>query len=676
MSQHRRGGSLGALPALQSAEAAGQPLPLGFSAAEDKLDGEYDEEERDSPVAVRRRLSEDISLAVVLREPLPPSLEDQLRHCCGEGGARVSALSLALPGNDSAATSALVQLPVMAPAQHAHGEEGGVRGAGAGGEAPLLAGTLGSGTAAFDPGYTDWQALVQAPAHANQGQAATAGTSAAAGAPPRGLVTVPLLPAGANPGAVPLGTATFALEQEPAAGDVEALCALGTSLAAAIQHHTKALWEESLGFLTRVIPPQVVQRMLSAALSMGPLAAAAAPHPRAAAATGAAAPVEAAAVEAAEPATPSTPALARVGAPGGGLPRRRAPVSVTFRPFSASAERGGSDDGESFASCTEGSANSERGAVPEPETPQAGADTEVGAGSSKLSAGKPASAQPAAAGSAMDGQEQGQAHSGRHPPLSLEVKSVRQKWNLEFAEPVLEDAFRHWFNTLQTKTDLAVFRYFSVLLLVLAVALAVRGNTTLGDLLAMTHGLLSVAALGAIMLYNTRWYIERRSTVVAAVRLCSAGLLLVHAYADPDFYAGTLLKGLAGSCAFTLVVNSFRNRLRFSNHLLVQLGKLYLCAMANAFVFSDPARASHTYLSLPATTVIQSLCALVPSIAVYRLEAGLRRRFLRAGVDAGILVLPPTPAPGRAPSGTLSSGASSEVHSPLASAAPHAARFK
>lgn len=36
--------------------------------------------------------------------------------------------------------------------------------------------------------------------------------------------------------------------------------------------------------------------------------------------------------------------------------------------------------------------------------------------------------------------------------------------------------------------DLAVFRYFSVLLLALAVALALRGGTTPGDLLAITHG--------------------------------------------------------------------------------------------------------------------------------------------------------------------------------------------
>lgn len=120
------------------------------------------------------------------------------------------------------------------------------------------------------------------------------------------------------------------------------------------------------------------------------------------------------------------------------------------------------------------------------------------------------------------------------------------------------------------------------------------------------------------------WYIAHRSTIVAAVRIGSASLLLVHVYLDPSarlcgrggmgwegmgwdewgtrgrrasiqaaclaavpgwpayslcphlphlphptpprlpaFYSGSLLKGLAGSCALTLAANSFRNRLRF-----------------------------------------------------------------------------------------------------------------
>lgn len=58
---------------------------------------------------------------------------------------------------------------------------------------------------------------------------------------------MPLLPAGGSPSAAPLGAATFAVEQEPAAGDVETLCALCASLATSIQHHTKALWEARPG---------------------------------------------------------------------------------------------------------------------------------------------------------------------------------------------------------------------------------------------------------------------------------------------------------------------------------------------------------------------------------------------------------------------------------------------
>lgn len=100
------------------------------------------------------------------------------------------------------------------------------------------------------PDYTDWQALAQAPAEGEQAQAEAASGWAAV-PPARGLVTVPLLPAGASPGAAPLGAATFALEEEPAEEDVQALCALGASLAASIQHHTKALWEVRTGAACR-----------------------------------------------------------------------------------------------------------------------------------------------------------------------------------------------------------------------------------------------------------------------------------------------------------------------------------------------------------------------------------------------------------------------------------------
>lgn len=42
--------------------------------------------------------------------------------------------------------------------------------------------------------------------------------------------------------------------------------------------------------------------------------------------------------------------------------------------------------------------------------------------------------------------------------------------------------------TLQTKTDLQAFRYFSVLLLLLFAALLLRGGMTIGDFLAVAHG--------------------------------------------------------------------------------------------------------------------------------------------------------------------------------------------
>lgn len=66
-----------------------------------------------------------------------------------------------------------------------------------------------------------------------------------------------------------------------------------------------------------------------------------------------------------------------------------------------------------------------------------------------------------------------------------------------------------------------------------------------------------------LLLLPARRYVAHRSTAVAAVRMCSATLLLAHAALDPEFYSGSLLKALAGSCAITLAVNAFRWRLRF-----------------------------------------------------------------------------------------------------------------
>ncbi len=80
-------------------------------------------------------------MAVVLREPPLPDLEEQLRHCCG---VPVSALTLALPGNDGTSAGSLVQVEILAAAPHAPPEQG-VHGAGL-----AQSGALGRGTAAFD----------------------------------------------------------------------------------------------------------------------------------------------------------------------------------------------------------------------------------------------------------------------------------------------------------------------------------------------------------------------------------------------------------------------------------------------------------------------------------------------------------------------------------------------
>ena len=67
-----------------------------------------------------------------------------------------------------------------------------------------------------------------------------------------------------------------------------------------------------------------------------------------------------------------------------------------------------------------------------------------------------------------------------------------------------------------------------------------------------------------------------------------------------------------------------------SNHLLVQLAKLNLCAVHNSFLYSDPCRAATAFLSLPAITAVQLSAALLPSVALYRMESRLRRGFLQA----------------------------------------------
>lgn len=120
-----------------------------------------------------------------------------------------------------------------------------------------------------------------------------------------------------------------------------------------------------------------------------------------------------------------------------------------------------------------------------------------------------------------------------------------------------------------------------------------------------------------------------------------------------------------------------------SNHLLVQLAKLYLCgapaviycktaaegppapvplcsvrggslarsawllmlpptpsppppparaaALTNAFIFSNPGRASRAYFPLLATSLVQLAAVLVPSAVVYRMEMRMRRRVRGCG---------------------------------------------
>lgn len=163
-----------------------------------------------------------------------------------------------------------------------------------------------------------------------------------------------------------------------------------------------ATLQESLGFLNAVIPRRVVQRMLSAALSLGPLAAVAAPPPQQAAAVAA----EAAAADPVASA-PGTPASG-----GGGVVRRAAPGSPVS-PFCGASRSGGWT----------------------PRSPMAPA------GPAELAPASPLAPQTAAARAAVPG---GEASPERlafaaEPAAAAEVKTLRQKWNLEFADPLLEE---------------------------------------------------------------------------------------------------------------------------------------------------------------------------------------------------------------------------------------------
>ncbi len=53
-----------------------------------------------------------------------------------------------------------------------------------------------------------------------------------------------------------------------------------------------------------------------------------------------------------------------------------------------------------------------------------------------------------------------------------------------------------------------------------------------------------------------------------------------------ELYQDSLLKALCGNCVLSMALNTFRNKLRFTNHLNSQLVKLYLCATFNAFIYA------------------------------------------------------------------------------------------
>lgn len=150
--------------------------------------------------------------------------------------------------------------------------------------------------------------------------------------------------------------------------------------------------QESLGFLNAVVPRRVVQRMLSAAVSLGPLAAADVPAPEAAAAAVAAA---GAAGEAAQPMTPATPSA------GGG----RAP-SLSSSSSAASLDEPSGAALPQPAAAKAGWVGPQLELAPAPETP------------------------PGPAGSPGTSGHGGAVARG---VVATPVNTLRQKWNLEFA---------------------------------------------------------------------------------------------------------------------------------------------------------------------------------------------------------------------------------------------------
>lgn len=417
----------------------------------------------------RRQLCGALAAAVVTHSAPPSNIVPP---------AGVSTFALALAGDDP---GTLVHLPVMehgrlltSPLEPAGSlsadsaawaayEAAGSAAAGRQAGLPLV---WRGGSGSEPPAYPDWRALLDS-------------ESSEGSPPPTALVTVPIVGPGST---APLGAATFALQDAPSQQQVEELAHLGACLACSISHQTKNLWEvsavclagredsslwgvrgrfwapgwtgmwaaaivhtrlpgalhqpqthslctppccthlpsllpqESLGFLNTVIPRRVVQRMLSAALSLGPLAAAPLPPPGAAAAAAAAVVAEAAAADLPASA-PGTPAWG-----GGGAKRRWAAPNTPLTPLSSS---GGWTPRSLLGPA-------------EPAEPAGPAALAPANQLPPYAASPAAAAEPRAIAPPAEPCPERLAF-GAEPAVAAEIKTLRQKWNLEFADPLLEE---------------------------------------------------------------------------------------------------------------------------------------------------------------------------------------------------------------------------------------------
>eukprot|EP00887_Chlorella_sp_A99_P001787 scaffold19.g1787.t1 len=538
------------------------------------------------------RLCDALALCVVLREALPPDAAAAL-------AAHLPSVQTLGLGLLSEAGEQLLELRLLEQ-----------RGVPAGPLEPAV--ELGQGTAAWaafrqarplvwrasqgaSPPHEDWRQLLEA--HPGGVALATSplqarpaapswrfATPCTATAPPAPVPSVlhaltwvaSCLTCAQALGEPPMGSATFVVEQEPspAASHTRPSTCGRRERALPPAATPPSRCHVSLGFLNRVMPRRVIARMASAALTLDQAAAPAIPGPAAAVAA----------------------ALASARAAGRGGAGRPAPA----QPLSRAGSEGDGGPWPGTPSAADANAGS--------RAPAEAVEAEARRPLLQVAVPAPGSVPPTPQSTpAVPGASP---RAPALPPLLLSSALVgtEKKFNLEFKDSLLEDAFATHFNSMQTSADVGIYRTYSLLLAGVLVGMWLTGGLWSSGVFPFVQALLSVAVPYALISRRPAWFVAQRAIVVAALRISSAVLLLAHFYMSPGFYSGGLLRALTGTLSLSMAVNTFRFRLRFKSGLLVQLVKLYLCAATDAYIYSDPRRAALQYLGLT-TALATQLCA-------------------------------------------------------------------